>query len=153
KGLQVLLLEEKDIIGGGLRSSALGIPGFIHDRCSSVFPLAVNSTFFQSVPLKKYETGFINPPAFIAHPFPAEYAITLYQSIEKTILKLHDDDRKYFDLIKPLLRHWENIRDAFLAPLHVPKKFGSLASFASKAILPATTMAKKFGTEKMRAVW
>jgi phytoene dehydrogenase-like protein len=152
-GLQVLLVEEKEFIGGGLSSSALTIPGFIHDRCSSVFPLAINSAFFQSIPFEDYDTGFVNPPAFIAHPFPDGSAVVLYPSIEKTVLQLDEDDKIYRDLIEPLHENWESIRNTFLAPPHLPEKLLSVMSFASKAILPATSLAKKFRTEKMRSVW
>ena len=42
-GLSVLLLEGKEVIGGGLRSSALTLPGFIHDVCSAIHPMAAAS--------------------------------------------------------------------------------------------------------------
>jgi phytoene dehydrogenase-like protein len=40
KGLSVLLIEGKETIGGGLRSAELTLPGFVHDICSAVHPLA-----------------------------------------------------------------------------------------------------------------
>ncbi|MGO8141017.1 FAD-dependent oxidoreductase, partial [Rhizobium leguminosarum] len=40
-GLSVLLLEAKDTIGGGLRSAELTLPGFVHDICSAIHPMAV----------------------------------------------------------------------------------------------------------------
>jgi phytoene dehydrogenase-like protein len=131
----------------------LTLPGFTHDRCSSVFPLAVNSVFFESIPFENYDTGFIASPAFLSHPFPDGSAISLYPSIEKTLLHLEGDDRIYRDLIEPLHQNWQTIRDSFLAPLHFPNKFPSLFGFGSKAILPASTLAKKFRTEKMKSVW
>ena len=44
-GASVLLLEAKDTIGGGLRSKALTLPGFVHDVCSAIHPMAVASPF------------------------------------------------------------------------------------------------------------
>ena len=43
KGHSVLLLEAKDKIGGGARSAQLTLPGFIHDICSAIHPLAISS--------------------------------------------------------------------------------------------------------------
>jgi len=42
-GLRVLLLEAAAHIGGGLRTEELTLPGFRHDVCASVLPLALAS--------------------------------------------------------------------------------------------------------------
>ena len=68
KGLSVLLLEAKPEIGGGLRSAELTLPGYLHDVCSAVHPLAVGSPFFQSLPLAAHGLDFIYPPVSAAHP-------------------------------------------------------------------------------------
>jgi phytoene dehydrogenase-like protein len=39
-GRSVLVLEGADTVGGGTRSAALTLPGFLHDVCSAVHPLA-----------------------------------------------------------------------------------------------------------------
>ena len=54
KGLQVLLLEGKETIGGGLRTAEITLPGYRHDICSAIHPLAVSSPFFRRLSLEKY---------------------------------------------------------------------------------------------------
>jgi phytoene dehydrogenase-like protein len=44
----VLLVEGRDTIGGGMRSLPLTLPGFTHDVCSAIHPLALASPFFRS---------------------------------------------------------------------------------------------------------
>lgn len=44
-GVSVLLLEAKETIGGGMRTAELTLPGFYHDICSAVHPMAVGSPF------------------------------------------------------------------------------------------------------------
>ena len=61
KGLSVLLIEARDTIGGGLRSASLTLPGFTHDICSAVHPLAIASPFFTALPLKDHGLEFIYP--------------------------------------------------------------------------------------------
>ena len=39
-GLNVLLIEGEDRIGGGMRSAELTLPGFTHDICSAIHPMA-----------------------------------------------------------------------------------------------------------------
>ncbi len=53
-GLAVLLLEGSQQLGGGLRTAELTLPGFRHDICSAIHPLAVASPFFQTLPLAQY---------------------------------------------------------------------------------------------------
>src|SRR5471032_1098560 len=69
KGLSVLLLEGKGEIGGGLRSAELTLPGYLHDICSAVHPLAVASPFFEQLPLKDHGLEYIYPGIAAAHPF------------------------------------------------------------------------------------
>ena len=45
-GRSVLVLEAKDTVGGGARSAELTLPGFLHDVCSAIHPLALCSPFF-----------------------------------------------------------------------------------------------------------
>lgn len=46
RGLKTLLLEGGTTIGGGMRSKALTLPGFLHDVCAAVHPMAMASPFF-----------------------------------------------------------------------------------------------------------
>src|ERR1700734_951146 len=68
-GLSVLLLEGKETIGGGLRSAELTLPGYLHDICSAVHPLAIASPFFEQLPLNAYGLEYIYPGIAAAHPF------------------------------------------------------------------------------------
>ncbi len=68
-GVSVCVLEANEIAGGGARSAELTLPGFVHDICSAVHPLAAGSPFFSKLPLAQYGLEFVNPPAALAHPF------------------------------------------------------------------------------------
>ena len=46
-GYRVLVLEARETIGGGMRSTNLTLPGYIHDVCSAVHPLGFSSPFFK----------------------------------------------------------------------------------------------------------
>ena len=47
KGLSVLLIEARSTIGGGMRTEELTLPGFKHDVCSAIHPMAANSPFLK----------------------------------------------------------------------------------------------------------
>ncbi|MDE3132431.1 MAG: NAD(P)/FAD-dependent oxidoreductase [Acidobacteriota bacterium] len=67
-GRSVIVYEARDTIGGGCRSAELTLPGFVHDVCSAIHPLAANSPFFRALPLEQYGLEWIQPNAPLAHP-------------------------------------------------------------------------------------
>ncbi len=153
KGLSVLILEAKDTIGGGLRTAELTLPGFKHDICSAIHPLAAASPFFSTLPLREHGLSLIHPRIAAAHPLSDGTSAILTNSILETAVYLGSDRKKYLKLIEPIVKHWDVLLDDLLAPLHFPKKPLNFADFGLKAVLPATLFANKFNTPEAKALW
>jgi phytoene dehydrogenase-like protein len=153
QGLSVLLLEAKDSIGGGMRSAELTLPGFKHDICSAVHPLAVASPFFKTLPLANHGLNFIHPTHAAAHPFDDGTAAVLNNSLEETARLLGEDEQAYLKLIQPIVESWPLIVDDVLAPLHFPKHPLLMAAFGLKALTSAQHLSKKFTTQKAKGLW
>ncbi|WP_343305471.1 NAD(P)/FAD-dependent oxidoreductase [Chitinophaga niabensis] len=152
-GLAVLLIEAKSTIGGGLRSKELTLPGFVHDVCSAIHPMALSSPFFSALPLKDHGLQFIHSPVDAAHPFDDGTAAVLKHSIEDTARLLGEDAQSYKQLISPLVKDWPLIADDALGPLHFPKHPFAMARFGLKALTSATYLAQRFKTQKARGLW
>jgi phytoene dehydrogenase-like protein len=152
-GLSVLLLEAKDTVGGGLRSAALTLPGFTHDICSAIHPLAVGSPFFQKLPLSKYGLEFIYPSLPAAHPFDDGTAAILDYAVENTARLLDSDEKNYLRLIAPLVKDWPKIARNVLGPLQYPRYPVTFSRFGLKALQPASWIAKYFSSEKAKGLW
>ena len=60
-GRRVVVHEASDTLGGGARSAELTLPGFTHDICSAVHPLARASYVFREWPL--HEHGLVEQHA------------------------------------------------------------------------------------------
>ncbi|WP_373496885.1 phytoene desaturase family protein [Aquiflexum sp.] len=154
KGLAVLLIEGADTLGGGMRTKELTLPGFRHDVCSAIHPLAVSSPFLQTLPLDKFGLEWMEPEVLAAHPFDDGTAAYLYHSIEETAGELGSDEKAYRDLIQPIVRDWENLAVDFLAPLGIPRHPISFAKFGIKALRSANGLARSiFKTEKAKGLW
>lgn len=153
KGLSVLLLEAKDTIGGGLRSAELTLPGFVHDICSAIHPLAAASPFFESLPLADHGLEYIYPAFAAAHPLDGGRAAVLGGSVEDTARLLGGDEVSYRQLMSTLVRDWPAIAADVLAPLHFPGHPLLMARFGWKALQPATRLARRWRTEEARALW
>src|SRR5687767_3769891 len=136
-GLSVLLLEAKSTIGGGLRTEELTLPGFKHDVCSAIHPMAVASPFFQSLQLEKFGLDFIYPPLAAAHPFDDGTAAVLARSVEETANLLGTDAKTYIKLILPVIQSWPSIAQDALSPLKIPRHPLLMAKFGASAMLSA----------------
>jgi phytoene dehydrogenase-like protein len=153
EGLSVLLLESHNEIGGGCRSAQLTLPGFTHDVCSAVHPLAAGSPFFNSLPLHKHGLKFIYPETAAAHPLDNGTAALLKNDLNDTAQQLGADEPVYKKLIGDVVKLWPQIEDDALGPLHFPAKPLKMAKFGMHALLSAAQLSKRFHTNEGRALW
>ena len=155
-GLAVAVFEAKETIGGGSRSMELTLPGFVHDVCSAVHPLAQDSSFFRSLPLERYGLEMIQPLAPLAHPLDDGTAVMLERSIEATAAGLGIDAKAYRELITPLVARWDHIEDVLRGPLgpqFILHPFAR-ANFALKALRSARGLTKSvFKGEQAPAIF
>lgn len=153
QGLSVLLLEGKAEIGGGLRSAELTLPGFVHDICSAIHPLAIGSPFFNTLPLEEHGLKYAFPDIAAAHPFDNGTAALLKSSLKETAAALGADQQTYLDLFEPLLNDWPNIAADVLGPLTFPKHPIAMAKFGLNALSSASYLAKRFKTKEAKGLW
>ncbi|GAB3322886.1 NAD(P)/FAD-dependent oxidoreductase [Larkinella ripae] len=152
-GLSVLVLEGKPTIGGGLRSAELTLPGFMHDTCSAIHPMAAGSPFFRTLPLEAHGLEYIQPPVAAAHPFDDGTAALLTRSVDETARSLGADEGAYLRFFKPLIDQWPRIDGDVLGPLTFPKHPLDFAAFGLKALPPSTWLAHWFKTKQARGLW
>lgn len=152
-GLSVLLIEGKDSIGGGTRTAELTLPGFLHDVCAAVVPMAATSPFLSTLPLEKYGLKYLYPTIEAAHPFDNGSAAVLKRSIDETAGLLGDDEDAYRRLIQPVVRDWTTLAPELLGPLRFPQHPLAMAKFGLKALPSAAAIARRFKTEKAKGLW
>jgi phytoene dehydrogenase-like protein len=155
EGRRVLVREAEEVAGGGVRSAELTLPGFVHDICSSIYPLAAGSPFFRSLPLSDHGVDLVESPAIVAHPLDDGTAVLAERSIEETAAALGDDGEAYMRLLAPLRDSWEDLESALLGPLvQVPRHPVPLAKFSFHALRSADGLARHhFATERARALF
>src|SRR6059058_5742155 len=94
-GLSVSVLEANATIGGGAHSAELTLPGFVHDVCSAIHPLAAGSPFFKTLPLEKFGLDWIQPEIAVAHPLDDGTAACLHRDVDVTAHSLGEDGPAY----------------------------------------------------------
>jgi phytoene dehydrogenase-like protein len=154
-GRKVTVYEQSQTLGGGARSGELTLPGFVHDICSAVHPLAVSSPAFEEFPLASYGLEWIQPPAPVAHPLDDGSAVLLERSLQDTGRNLEPDGERWIRLFKPLIKAWPKLRHDLLAPaLRIPRHPLGMARFGLEAFRPASALARsRFRGVRARALF
>jgi phytoene dehydrogenase-like protein len=154
-GRSVLVLEAQSTLGGGARSAALTLPGFVHDVCSAIMPLGRASPAFEAWPLAEHGLEWIEPPLALAHPLDDGSAALVHRSLDATAAALGEDEEAYRRLLQPVTRDWDVIVRELLGPLRVGAPFRhplAVARFGLNAIQPVTWLARRFRTPQARGL-
>ena len=107
-GLRVHVFERNATIGGGARTAELTLPGFRHDVCSAVHPMALASRFFREFQLDR-RIELRHPPAPYGHPLDGGRAGIAYRSLERTADGLGRDGAAYARLMGPIARRADEV--------------------------------------------
>lgn len=152
RGAKVLVLEARDQPGGGTRSAALTLPGFVHDVCSAAHPMGILSPYLRELPLEAHGLRWLAGPASVAHPLDDEPAVILRRDLAATMAELGDDARAYRKLVEPFLRDPHGLLADALAPLRLPRHPILMARFGLRAIRSAVGLARRFDGVRARAL-
>lgn len=133
-GVSVRVYEREDTIGGGSRTSEVTLPGFRHDICSAVHPMAYASGFFQRFGLTE-RLDFVNPELAYAQPLDHGQAGLAWRSLDRTADGLGADGRAWKQLFGPLVEQADAMAQ-FTATslLRVPQHPIALARFGLRVL-------------------
>jgi phytoene dehydrogenase-like protein len=152
-GRSVLVIEGAETIGGGTRTDELTLPGFHHDVCSAIHPLAAASPFFASADLARHGLELVHAEVALAHPLDGGRAGVLHRSLEETVRGLGTDGAAWDRWIGWTARRWDALAPAILGPLlRVPRHPLTLARFGLPGALPATLAGRAFATEEAKGL-
>ena len=153
-GVSVQILEANDTIGGGARTAELTRPGFQHDVCSAIHPMAIVSPFFHTLPLAQHGLEWLESPLAIAHPLEDGSAAAIELSVDRTAEMLGADAKAYRQLMAPLARNSLKLFSEIMRPIRpIPRHPFVMARFGLNALRPATWVARRFRTEAARTLF
>jgi phytoene dehydrogenase-like protein len=152
-GKRVLVVECAATIGGGTRTAELTLPGFLHDVCSAVHPMAAASPFFRSLPLPEHGLEWVHPDLPLAHPLDDGTASALDRSVEVTAKTLGPDAAAYRRLMGPLVARAEGLFSDLLGPFRIPHRPLGALRFGLSAIRSGQGLADAwFSGQQARAL-
>jgi phytoene dehydrogenase-like protein len=153
-GLSVHVYEGAVTVGGGARTAELTLPGFRHDPCSAVHPLAAGSPVLTRLGLDRFGLSWVHPELPLAHPFPDGSAAVLARSVSETADALGGDGGAYRRLLGPFLGRWDGLAADVLRPPLAgwPRHPLLYGRFGLLAALPATVLARAFAGDRARGL-
>lgn len=136
-GLSVEVYERASAVGGGARTEATTLPGFVHDLGSAIHPMAFASPFFQKFGLEA-AVEFVTPAVSYAHVLGAEIGLA-HHSLELTAEGLGRDGPAWRRLFGPLSHDPDALMDVVgNALLRLPTHPLALARLGLRALEQGT---------------
>lgn len=156
RGLEVLLIEGRESLGGGVRTEEITLPGFHHDVCSAVHPFGRSSPVLVAMELARHGLEWVDPELPLAHPLLDQPAVLLSRDIGETALGIGGGGgRRYAAVMGALTSDWPRLQDTLLGPpLRPPSPalLPRLARFGSLALTSAQLLGPTFGP-RGAALW
>lgn len=155
-GLRVRVVEAADRPGGGMRTEELIRPGYRHDVCSTVQPMAAAAPFFREFDLPGRGVRLVHPEINYAHPLDGGRAAVSHRSLERTAAGLGGDGPAYRRLFEPLVEHGTDVVDFFLTSRlrRLPtRSIPQIGSFGLNGLPNVRWLARRyFDTEEAQAL-
>jgi phytoene dehydrogenase-like protein len=153
-GRDVLVIEGADAVGGGTRTAELTLPGFHHDVCSAIHPLAAVSPFFAGAGLEQFGLELVQPDIALVHPLDGGRAGVMHRSLGDTVAGLGVDGKAWDRHVGWVARRWDALAPGILAPLvRWPEHPFTMAAFGARGALPATIFGRQLRTDEARGLF
>lgn len=152
-GWKVVVFEAAEQYGGGTRTEELTLPGFRHDVCSAVHPMALASPAFRELELERDGLRLLQPPIPLAHPLAPGVSAHLRRDVAETAAALGRDRRYWETVVGGLASRWERMVDGVLDPTALPPK-APLATlgFGAAGVWPTTLVTRVLRDEPAKAL-
>ncbi|WP_157078985.1 phytoene desaturase family protein [Herbiconiux solani] len=133
-GLSVRVYERNSTVGGGARTAELTLPGFHHDICSAVHPMALASGFFRRFGLAE-RIELVVPEISYGHPLDGGRAGIAFRDLERTADHLGIDGGAWRSLMGPLARRADQVAQFAGSPLlRIPAHPVTTARFGLRSL-------------------
>ncbi len=120
-GFEVLVLEERPVVGGNTATEELTLPGFLHDSCSTAHNLIQASPAIKELRLEEeYGLEYIRPDPVVHVALGDGGGITQWRDLERTCEELARFSRRDADAYRRLIADYDAVKGVFGAYRNSP---------------------------------
>jgi len=129
-GLKAIVLERRNLIGGGVMTEEHELPGFKHNTHSAMHEWIFAGPVYYDLELKKYGSLYKFAPG-LAHVFEDGSSLILYRDIDKTCKQIEKFSKKdakvYKEMVSTFYEYFELLCTTWVFnPPMPPSKFAAL---------------------------
>lgn len=148
-GVRVRVLEAAETPGGGLRTAESTLPGFRHDVCAAIHPMAAAGWVFDELGI---DVTWRHPEVLLAHPLDDGSAGVLMSGIEDTVAA--NGSPRWARYFRPIVDNWDRVTRDVLGPsLRIPRAPVLLGQLGIRALPPATLVSRWLGSPRAAALF
>ena len=124
-GFRCLVLEGYPIVGGGVRTEELTLPGFKHDTCSTAHGVIQGNPLLRNdeLRLRDYGLEYLSPDLIMHMPFADGSYITQWADLERTAAEFAKFSKKDAEAYRRMYHESEAARDLLGGDTFAPPGF------------------------------
>lgn len=116
-GLKVVILENRNEIGGGLAGDEVTLPGFLHNTHAIYMMMTEYAPIYQDLKLEEqYNIKHVYPPLQFAMPLSDGSCLCLYSDLDKTCESIAKFSKKDADTYREVYHKYKDYVQYFVAP-------------------------------------
>lgn len=115
-GKKVLVLEERDVVGGGCATKEVAALGFRHNFHSNFHGIIHMGPVYRDLELARYGATYVWPENQFAHVFPDGRALVCSRSLEQTVKNVARFSKRDANAVHELAHTYRDLLEEALIP-------------------------------------
>lgn len=115
-GKKVLVLEARDVIGGGCATQEVAAPGFRHNFHSNFHGIIHMGPVFTDLELERYGASYVWPENQFGHVFPDGKALVWSRDLDETVRRVRRFSRRDAATVRDLAHLYLRVLDEGFIP-------------------------------------
>ena len=115
-GKRVLVLETRDVVGGGCATKEVAAPGFRHNFHSNFHGIIHMGPVYRDLELERYGASYVWPENQFAHVFPDGKALVWSRDLDETVRTAARFSRRDAETLRELVHAYMRVLDEGMIP-------------------------------------
>ncbi len=115
-GQKVLVLETREVVGGGCATKEVAAPGFRHNFHSNFHGIIHMGPVYRDLELERYGARYVWPEHQFAHVFPDGKALVWSRSLEETVRRVARFSKRDAETVRELALTYRRVLEEGMIP-------------------------------------
>lgn len=120
-GKKVLVLEARDVVGGGCATKEVAAPGFRHNFHSNFHGVIHMGPVYRDLELERYGASYVWPENQFAHVFPDRRALVCSRNLDRTVANVARFSKRDAETFREIAHVYHQVlEDGFIPAMFSP---------------------------------